>query len=144
MFVERYRERLKTVAASYCATGAQGTDGAVNVGLGLKGMIVVELTASGATWRHGPKASIHSSAAGLVSSPPFRLAQALATLTDKNGHGCAVALSDRGVATDVWPIQPGGGPWTVVPNAFNVPCIRGGAIGGGGGGVTNEYLVIEG
>jgi acetylornithine deacetylase/succinyl-diaminopimelate desuccinylase-like protein len=294
MYVEKYRERLKTVSASYCATGTQGAGGAVNVGLGLKGMIVVELTASGATWGHGPKASIHSSAAGLVSSPPFRLAQALATLTDKDGHGCAVdglgelwsyrkplsdeerelvenlaarsrgkdwrdvlplggagnvntvvggtegmdplvnllygptfnvaglrsgflgpksgtipfitpgsatamldmrmvvptpadeiigrllahldargfedialtvyssfdasqtavsapavqatlsTLSDWGVTADVWPIQPGGGPWTVVPNAFNVPCVRGGVIGGGGGGVTNEYMVIEG
>ena len=46
-FVEQYRERLQTVSASYCATGSQGGDGAVTVGLGLKGMIVVELTASG-------------------------------------------------------------------------------------------------
>ena len=53
-------------------------------------------------------------------------------------------LSDWGVAADVWPIQPGGGPWTVVPNRFNVPCVRGGVIGGGGGGVKDEYLVIEG
>jgi len=293
-FVERYRERLQTVKASYCATGSQAASGAVNVGLGLKGMIVVELTASGASWGHGPKATIHSSAAGLVSSPPFRLAQALATLTEPDGRGCAVdglgelwsyrkrlsseerglldALAERykgrdwrdvlpvggvanvdtvvggtdgmdplvnllygptfnvaglrsgflgpksgtipfivpgsatatldmrlvvetpadeiigclrrhldargfsdigltvysafdasqtslsepavqatletltswNVTADVWPIQPGGGPWTVVPNAFGVPCIRGGAVGGGGGGVTDEYLVIEG
>jgi acetylornithine deacetylase/succinyl-diaminopimelate desuccinylase-like protein len=293
-FVEQFSEQLTSVSASYCATGSQGAGGAVNVGLGLKGMIVVELTASGAAWGHGPKATIHSSAAGLVSSPPFRLAQALATLTDKDGHGCAVdglgelwtyrkpladeerellnGLAERyrgkdwrdvlplggagnvdtvvggtegmdplvnllygptfnvaglrsgflgpksgtipfitpgsatatldmrmvvptpadeiigrlrahldvrgfgdiglhvysafdasqtsvsepavqatlgtlaawGVAADVWPIQPGGGPWTVVPNRFKVPCIRGGAIGGGGGGVKDEYLVIEG
>jgi hypothetical protein len=30
-----------------------------------------------------------------------------------------------------------------VPNAFGVPCVRGGVIGGGSGGATDEYLVIE-
>jgi acetylornithine deacetylase/succinyl-diaminopimelate desuccinylase-like protein len=292
-FVERYRDRLQQVKASYCATSSQSADGSVNVGLGLKGMVVVELTASGATWGHGPKSTIHSSAAALVDSPPFRLAQALATLTKPDGRGCAVAgleelwsyrkslvaeerglledlgrryqgrdwrdvlpvggaknverlnggtdgidplinflygptfnvaglrsgflgpntstipfivphsatamldirmvverspdeivgairrhLDERGFAdiqidvyaafshaqtslahpatqavldtlrawdvpADVWPIQAGGGPWTAVPNAFGVPCIRGGVIGGGSGGATDEYLVIE-
>ena len=53
-------------------------------------MIVLQLTASGAAWGHGPKSTIHSSAASLVDSPPFRLAQALATLTEPDGRGCAV------------------------------------------------------
>jgi acetylornithine deacetylase/succinyl-diaminopimelate desuccinylase-like protein len=52
-------------------------------------------------------------------------------------------LNDWDIDTVTWPIQAGGGPWTVVPNRFGVPCIRGGAIGGGGGSV-DEYLVIEG
>lgn len=52
-------------------------------------------------------------------------------------------LDDWGVDTVTWPIQAGGGPWTVVPNRFGVPCIRGAAVGGGGGSV-DEYLVIEG
>ena len=90
MFVEKYRDRLQTVSASYCAASTQNPGGGVTIGLGLKGMIVVELTASGASWGHGPKSTIHSSAAGLVSSPPFRLAQALASLTEPDGRGCAV------------------------------------------------------
>ncbi len=292
-FVERYRDRLADVSLSYCATGSQGADGLVNLGLGLKGMIVLQLTASGAAWGHGPKSTIHSSAASLVDSPPFRLAQALATLTDADGRGCAVDglrdlwpyrkplgheerelldalgarfagrdwrdvlpvggsgnvdalnggtegieplltflygptfnvaglwsgflgpntatipfivpgsasamldmrlvveespdeiiamirrhLDERGFAdieievyaafshsqtspsdpaiqaalrtleawgapADVWPIQAGGGPWTAVPNAIGVPCLRGGAIGGGSGAAVDEYLVIE-
>ena len=292
-FVERYRDRLQGVRASYCATSSQSADGSVNVGLGLKGMIVLQLTASGAAWGHGPKSTIHSSAASLVDSPPFRLAQALATLTEPDGRGCAVDglrdlwsyrkplveeerellgelgqrfagkdwhdvlpvggaqnvdtlnggtdgieplltflygptfniaglwsgflgpetatipfiipgaasamldmrlvveespddiiqmicrhLDDRGfsdiaidvyaafchsqtsvtepviqaalqtleewkVTADVWPIQAGGGPWTAVPNAFGVPCLRGGVVGGGSGAATDEYLVIE-
>jgi hypothetical protein len=31
-----------------------------------------------------------------------------------------------------------------VPNAFCVPCIRGGVIGGGAGSPVDEYMVIEG
>jgi acetylornithine deacetylase/succinyl-diaminopimelate desuccinylase-like protein len=292
-FVERYRDRLQGVSASYCATSSQGDDGSVSVGLGLKGMIVLQLTASGTAWGHGPKSTIHSSAASLVDSPPFRLAQALSTLTEPDGRGCAVEglrdlwsyrkplseeerelleqlaqrfggkdwrevlpvggvqnvnvlkggtdgigplltllygptfniaglwsgflgpetatipfvvpgsasamldmrlvieespddiiqmirrhLDDRGfsdiaidvfaafshsqtsvaelviqaaldtlgnwnIPAEVWPIQAGGGPWTAVPNAFGVPCLRGGVIGGGSGGATDEYLVIE-
>ena len=30
-----------------------------------------------------------------------------------------------------------------MPNAFGVPCLRGGVVGGGSGGATDEYLVIE-
>ena len=44
----------------------------------------------------------------------------------------------------VWPIQPGGGPWTVIPNMFNVPCVRGGAICGGAVKPVDEYYVIDG
>jgi acetylornithine deacetylase/succinyl-diaminopimelate desuccinylase-like protein len=293
-FVAQRRGQLERVAASYNPTSAQSASGAVNVGLGLKGMIVLELTASGADWGHGPRSTIHSSAASLVDSPPFRLAQALATLTQPDGRGCAVhgleelwawrkPLADDeqellanlakrfkgrdwrdvlpvggasniddlngGMADDaplrtflygptlniaglrsgflgpntatipfivphsatamldmrlvvalspdeiidrvrrhldecgfddiaievyaafshnqtpvshpliqaslhtlenwredaeIWPIQAGGGPWTAVPNAFGVPCLRGGVIGGGAASATDEYLVIEG
>jgi len=292
-FVERYRDRLQGVNASYCATSSQAASGAVNVGLGLKGMVVIELTASGSAWGYGPKTTVHSMAGSVVDSPPFRLAQALATLTDPDGRGCAVDglkdlwswrkpltdgerellvhlaeqfqgsdwremlpvggahnvdnlssanegvdllidylygptfniaglrsgflgpntstvpfivpgsatamldmrtvvelppeeivglvrrhLDARGftdieidvyasyshsttsvsdpaiqsvlqtlqrwdVPTDVWPIQAGGGPWTAVPSAMGVPCVRGGAIGGGNAAATDEYFVIE-
>ncbi len=64
--------------------------GAVTVGLGLKGMVVLELTASGEGWSHAPKRTIHTSAAGLVDSPSFRLAQAIGTLPHPDGSGCRV------------------------------------------------------
>ncbi|UCH26833.1 MAG: M20/M25/M40 family metallo-hydrolase [Trueperaceae bacterium] len=292
-FVARYRDRLETVAASYCLSSSQGANGRVGIGLGLKGMVVLELTVSGSRWGQGPKATIHSSAASLVDSPPFRLAQALATLTDADGRGCKVkgleevmsyrkplgpeerelletlaqtfsgkdwrdvlplggaanidelnggsegmdplvnflygptfniaglrsgflgpqtstipyivpheatasldirmvveltpeeiianvrrhldahgfedvdieifsatshhqtpvdhpyvqgvrqTLSEWQVETTIWPIEAGGGPWTVVPNAFGVPCLRGGVVGGGSR-AGEEYIVIEG
>lgn len=293
-FVQRYADHLETVDASFCPSCTQNATGAVSVGLGLKGMIVVELTASGAAWGRGPATTIHSAGAALVDSPPFRLAQALATLTNKDGTGCRVKgleevwsyrkplateeqellnnLVNRFAGKDwrnifplggaqnvphvlggledsdplhnylygptfniaglrsgflgaetgtipyiipstatatidmrlvvemppeevidhlrqhldahgfsdieievyaafahaqtsprhpvvqaalttlqqwqidpiVWPIEPGGGPWTVVPNAFDVPCLRGATIGGGNRSPVNEFMVIEG
>jgi acetylornithine deacetylase/succinyl-diaminopimelate desuccinylase-like protein len=292
-FVEQYKDKLQLASASYCATSAQDSSGVVNVGLGLKGMVVIELTASGEAWGNGPVSTIHSSAAPLVSSPPFRLAQALATMTEKDGRGCTIqglkhvwhyrkplgndeqelldrleasfanrdwrdvlpvggttnvrsliggdsgnrplinflygpsfnvtgirsgflgsetsttpfivphqatamldmrmvieippdeiighvrshldehgfadieiktlsafshhqtapsspllyaaeqTLRERNVEYRTWPIEAGGGPWTAVPNALGLPCIRGGIVGGGAAG-TDEYLVIEG
>jgi acetylornithine deacetylase/succinyl-diaminopimelate desuccinylase-like protein len=62
-FVERYRDRLRTAQLSHCVTGAQNARGTVSVGLGLKGMVVLELTATGKAWGHGPASTVHSSAA---------------------------------------------------------------------------------
>ena len=53
-------------------------------------------------------------------------------------------LQNWRVDSIIWPIQAGGGPWTVVPNTFGVPCIRGSALGGGNSAVVDEYMVIEG
>lgn len=292
-FVEQHKEKLQLASASYCATSAQDSGGVVNVGLGLKGMVVIELTASGAAWGRGPVATVHSAAAPLLDSPPFRLAQALATMTDEHGCGCTVkgleqlwhhrkplddnerellnlleasfagrdwrdvlpvggtgnvrsliggdsgnrplinylygpsfnvtgirggflgpetsttpfivphqatatldmrmvvevppeeiiglirhhldergfedievttysafshhqtpstsplvqaaerTLQEHNVEFRTWPIEAGGGPWTAVPNALGLPCIRGGVVGGGSAG-ADEYLVIEG
>ena len=43
----------------------------------------------------------------------------------------------------IWPMQGGGGPWSVVPNEYRVPCYRGGVIGGGSRSSINEYMIIE-
>jgi acetylornithine deacetylase/succinyl-diaminopimelate desuccinylase-like protein len=293
-FAERKADELKQVDVSFVPSCSQSANGNVSMGLGLKGMTVVELTASGQAWGKGPVNTIHSMTASLVDCPPFRLAQALATLTEPDGSGCAVKelkevwdyrkpltedenmllqkiargaegkdwrdviplggaknvsqvrggldgmdplinwlygptfniagmrsgflgpetstipyiipstatatidmrlvvdlspeeiiaalrrhLDERGfsdiaisvyaafshnitplstpavqamigtlqqwnVDHTVWPIQGGGGPWTVIPNRFGVPCVRGGAIGGGAGRPVDEYMVIEG
>jgi acetylornithine deacetylase/succinyl-diaminopimelate desuccinylase-like protein len=293
-FVERYRDRLSQVDLSFCPSSTQTGAGAVSVGLGLKGMVVLELTAGGEHWAYGPQQTIHSSAASLVDSPPFRLAAALASMVDAQGRGCTVkgleelwsyrkpltaeeeellqklaarnagkdwrdvlplggvknvaqvrgglagidplinflygptfniaglysgflgwetgtipfvtpskasamldmrmvvetppdelvgyvrdhldrygfsdiqfevfaafshsqtsvsepavqatlhTLAQWGMEPVVWPIEAGGGPWTAVPNAFDVPCVRGGVIGGGNRGNVDEYMVIEG
>ena len=45
----------------------------------------------------------------------------------------------------LWPIQPFGGPWAHVPRQLGVPALFGGALGygGNGGGLPDEYCVIE-
>ncbi len=89
-FVERYRDRLARVDASFCPASTQNAAGGASVGLGLKGMIVLELTAGGAAWGFGPARTVHSSTGGLLDSPPFRLAAALASMVEPDGRGCAV------------------------------------------------------
>ena len=293
-FAEQKAKQLRQVDVSFVPLASQSPAGNVTMGLGLKGMTVVELTASGKAWGKGPVNTVHSMVASLVDCPPFRLAQALATLTEPDGSGCAVKglkkvwdyrkplteeetellniiaksaegkdwrdvvpvggaknvstirggmdgidalinwlygptfniagmrsgflgpesgtipyiipstatatidmrlvvemspeeiisalrehLDEHGFADieidvyaafshnvtpvsapasqailktmkqynlnhTVWPIQGGGGPWTVIPNKFNVPCVRGGVIGGGAGRSVDEYYVIEG
>jgi acetylornithine deacetylase/succinyl-diaminopimelate desuccinylase-like protein len=293
-FVDSYSHRLKDVAASFVPSMSQSAAGTVTVGLGLKGMVVIEMTTSGGSWGRGPAHTVHSSMGALVSSPPFRLARALSCLVDSNGEGCEVPelkkvwqhrkplggwerqlleeiaartrgndwrdvlplggsanvghvqggldgidplinslygptfniaglrsgflgaetgtipfiipgsatatldirmvvdlppeeiidsirrhldrngfsdiridvlaafdhsetpVTDPGVTSvlktlggwkvdyEVWPIQSGGGPWTAVPKAFGVPCVRGGVIGGGAARAADEYIVIEG
>jgi acetylornithine deacetylase/succinyl-diaminopimelate desuccinylase-like protein len=293
-FAEKYKEQLKSVDASFVPSMTQASDGTVFIGLGLKGMVVVELTASGESWGFGPKNPVHSMMAPLVDCPPFRLTKALACLTDAEGRNCAVdglkdvwnyrkpltikeknlieqltksvkakgwrnglplggtenvqyirggmkennplinllygpsfnisgirsgflgaktgtipfvipnkatatidmrlvvdmspeeilnylrkhldkhgfndiemdvfasfshsitdieerpvqamiqTLKNWNVNSLIWPIQGGGGPWTVIPNAFNVPCVRGGSIGGGVSRPVDEFIVIEG
>lgn len=293
-FAQQKAAQLKKVDVSFVPLASQNPAGAVTMGLGLKGMTVVEFTASGKNWGKGPVDTIHSMVASLVDCPPFRLAQALASMTAPDGSGCAVKglmkvwdyrkpltkeetelldiiaktaegkdwrdvipvggvknvstirggmsgmdplinwlygptfniagmrsgflgpetgtipyiipstatatidmrlvvdlspeeiiqalrdhLDERGfqdieinvfaafshnvtqvtepasqamISTmkqwnlkhTIWPIQGGGGPWTVIPNQFNVPCVRGGMIGGGAGRLVDEYYVIEG
>jgi acetylornithine deacetylase/succinyl-diaminopimelate desuccinylase-like protein len=65
-------------------------------------------------------------------------------VSDPGVQATLQTLQAWNVEASVWPIQAGGGPWTAVPNAFDVPCIRGGTIGGGGRGSVDEYMVIEG
>src|SRR2546428_11852539 len=64
---------------------SQDPDGNVSVLLGAKGVIEVELTASGEKWGRGPGIDVHSSNRARLDSPAFHLVQALATLVDADG-----------------------------------------------------------
>ena len=68
----------------------QGRDGQVSVNLGAKGIIELELVASGAKWGRGPAKDIHSSLKAQVDSPSWRLVQALHTLVSADGNTPAI------------------------------------------------------
>jgi acetylornithine deacetylase/succinyl-diaminopimelate desuccinylase-like protein len=68
----------------------QSLDGTVNINLGAKGIIELELISSGERSGRGPKRDIHSSQEARVDSPAWRLVQALATLVAPDGHTPAI------------------------------------------------------
>jgi acetylornithine deacetylase/succinyl-diaminopimelate desuccinylase-like protein len=70
--------------------GNQDPEGSVTINLGAKGIVELELVASGERWGRGPKQDVHSSLAAQIDSPAWRLVQALHTLVKADGHTPAV------------------------------------------------------
>src|SRR3979490_2203613 len=68
----------------------QALDGTVQINLGAKGVIELELVSSGERWHRGPKQDLHSSNEARVDSPAWHLVEALATLVGPDGHTPAV------------------------------------------------------
>ncbi len=68
----------------------QDRDGGVQVSLGAKGVVELELISSGEHWGRGPLHDVHSSLEAQVDSPSWHLVQALNTLVEKDGHTPAV------------------------------------------------------
>ena len=65
-------------------------DGAISVNLGAKGIVELELVASGEAWGRGPAGDIHSSMKAVVDSPAWRLVEALGTLVTPDGNMPAI------------------------------------------------------
>jgi acetylornithine deacetylase/succinyl-diaminopimelate desuccinylase-like protein len=63
----------------------QSTDGTVTVSLGAKGVVEVELVASGEKWGRGPSRDVHSSNRARLDSPSWHLVQALNTMIGPDG-----------------------------------------------------------
>jgi acetylornithine deacetylase/succinyl-diaminopimelate desuccinylase-like protein len=81
---------LKGCIGVLLTDAAQQSDGSIEVSLGAKGIVELELVASGETWGRGPKKDVHSSLEAQVDSPSWHLVQALNTLVEKDGHTPAV------------------------------------------------------
>ena len=64
----------------------QDSDGAVSINLGAKGLVELELVASGEKWGRGPLKDVHSSLKAMVDSPAWRLVKALDTLVSDDGN----------------------------------------------------------
>ncbi|HSC28942.1 MAG TPA: M20/M25/M40 family metallo-hydrolase [Vicinamibacterales bacterium] len=84
--IDKYESRLKSADGVFFPLNAQDGTGAVSLPLGVKGILVVELEASGGP-RGGPaRAEIHSSLKAIVDAPAWRLTQALASLVSPDGN----------------------------------------------------------
>jgi acetylornithine deacetylase/succinyl-diaminopimelate desuccinylase-like protein len=81
---------LKRCVGVFMPEAAQDRDGGVEVSLGAKGVVELELISSGEKWGRGPAKDVHSSLEAQVDSPTWHLVQALNTLIEKDGHTPAV------------------------------------------------------
>ncbi|HWP64398.1 MAG TPA: M20/M25/M40 family metallo-hydrolase [Candidatus Limnocylindria bacterium] len=82
--------------------GNQDLDGTVQINLGAKGIVELELVSSGEKWGRGPKHDVHSSYFAQLDSPVWHLVQALNTLVGPDGHTPAV----DGFFDKVRPLRP--------------------------------------
>ena len=82
--------QLKKCVAVLLPEAQQERDGSIEVDLGAKGVVELELVSSGEKWGRGPAKDIHSSLEAQVDSPAWHLIQALSTLVEKDGHTPAV------------------------------------------------------
>jgi acetylornithine deacetylase/succinyl-diaminopimelate desuccinylase-like protein len=81
---------LKKCLGVFMPEAGQDRDGGVEVSLGAKGVVELELVSSGEVWGRGPAHDVHSSLEAQVDSPTWRLVQALNTLVGPDGHTPAV------------------------------------------------------
>ena len=81
---------LKKCVGVIIPLGSQSLDGAVEVNLGAKGIVELELVSTGEKWGRGPRLDVHSSLNAQLDSPAWHLVQALSTLVQADGHTPAV------------------------------------------------------
>jgi acetylornithine deacetylase/succinyl-diaminopimelate desuccinylase-like protein len=84
--IARYGERMKGATGVMFPMLAQGSDGRLTMNLGVKGLVYFEMEAVGGPAGGPSRAEIHGSYKAIVDSPTWRLTQALASLTSKDGN----------------------------------------------------------
>jgi acetylornithine deacetylase/succinyl-diaminopimelate desuccinylase-like protein len=77
---------LKNTVGVFMPSASQDLDGIVQVSLGAKGVVELQLIASGDKWGRGPGKDVHSSLKAMIDSPSWRLVKALDTLVSKDGN----------------------------------------------------------
>ncbi|KAF1717662.1 twin-arginine translocation pathway signal protein [Pseudoxanthomonas yeongjuensis] len=88
---------LRDTVGVFMPSASQDAEGNVTISLGAKGVIELELVASGEKWGRGPKKDVHSSLKAMVDSPAWRLVKALDTLVSDDGNTIAI---------DGYPVAP--------------------------------------
>lgn len=84
------RAALAKTIGVFMPFASQDAAGNVAVNLGAKGVVELELVASGEQWGRGPKQDMHSSLKAMVDSPAWRLVKALDTLVSDDGNTIAI------------------------------------------------------
>ncbi len=82
---------LRRCSGVFMPFPSQDTSGEVTINLGAKGVIELELVASGERWGRGPRRDVHSSNKARLDSPAWHLVQALNTLVAADGNTPAIA-----------------------------------------------------
>lgn len=82
----KVKAALSTTLGVFMPMSTQRLDGQVWVNLGAKGVVELELVASGEKWGRGPAKDIHSSLKAMVDSPSWHLVKALNTLVSDDGN----------------------------------------------------------
>ena len=80
---------LKKCVGVFMPEASQDSDGSVEVALGAKGVVELELVSSGEKWGRGPSRTF-TRASRRRWTPAWHLVQALNTLVEKDGHTPAV------------------------------------------------------
>jgi acetylornithine deacetylase/succinyl-diaminopimelate desuccinylase-like protein len=81
---------LKKCQGVIIPSAGQGPNGAASISLGAKGIIELELVASGERWGRGPARDVHSSLKAQIDSPVWHLVQALNSLVEADGNTPAI------------------------------------------------------
>jgi acetylornithine deacetylase/succinyl-diaminopimelate desuccinylase-like protein len=90
VFKPEVEAALRKAVGIVIPLGNQELDGSVQVNLGAKGIIELEIVSSAEKWGRGAGADIHSSYEAQVDSPAWHLVQGLNTLVKADGHTPAV------------------------------------------------------
>jgi acetylornithine deacetylase/succinyl-diaminopimelate desuccinylase-like protein len=83
-------DALKKCSGVFMPYASQDRDGNIELQLGSKGVVELELVSSGEKWGRGPSHDVHSSLEAMLDSPVWHLVQALDTLVKPDGHTPAV------------------------------------------------------
>ena len=86
---------LSKTSGVFMPSASQGADGVVQVSLGAKGVVELELVSTGEKWGRGPQKDIHSSNKARVDSPAWHLVQALNTLVTPTGEPAVDGFADK-------------------------------------------------
>ncbi|MBA2271736.1 MAG: M20/M25/M40 family metallo-hydrolase [Chthoniobacterales bacterium] len=81
---------LEKCVGVFMPSTMQGPDGVVTINLGSKGVVELELVASGEKWGRGPAKTVHSSLKAMIDSPSWHLIKALDTLVSDDGNNIAI------------------------------------------------------